>query len=419
MSDIFLSYSQKDKERVRPLVVHFERLGWSVFWDQHIPVGEDWDEYIEQRLNASRCVVVAWSTHSVNSRWVKEEARAGREKDILIPLKIDQINPPFGFGSIQTADLCAWNNDPSHEEFEKCVKAIAALVSPEDPKETLTFVASTMLPENFVLIRGGRFIMGSPESEEDREKNETRHEVKLSDFMMCKYAVTVADFKRFADESGYKTEAEKENWSFVWVGNEWSKRKGINWRHDASGNVKPESEWNHPVLHVSWNDAVACCQWLTEKRGDGTYRLPTEAEWEYACRSGATTPFSTGENLTTEEANYDGNYPYGNYPKGIYRKKTVTVDSLQPNGYGLYNMHGNVWEWCSDWYGSEYYKECLKRGFVENPRGPQIGSTRVLRGGGWSSDARRCRSACRNGDDPGRRVNDVGFRLAFVPQFKA
>jgi len=140
-----------------------------------------------------------------------------------------------------------------------------------------------------------------------------------------------------------------------------------------------------------------------------TYRLPTEAEWEYACRAGTITPFSTGGNLTTEQANYDGNDPYNNNRKGQYREKTVAVDSFNPNAWGLYNMHGNVYEWCSDWYGG------YESGLAENPAGPTTGSSRVLRGGGWDSYARDCRSAYRNYDTPDYRSYDVGFRLVFVP----
>ena len=256
--------------------------------------------------------------------------------------------------------------------------------------------------------------MGSPDNETDRENNETQHSVQLSDYYLCKYVVTVADFRRFIEESNYKTDAEKQNSSRIWDGKQWVDKEGVSWRHGVSGTERPAEEYNHPVLHVSWNDAMAYCAWLSSKTGK-TYRLPTEAEWEYACRAGTTTPFSTGENLTTKQANYDGNYPYNKHPKGEYRKHTVAVESLEPNGWGLYNMHGNVLEWCSDWYGSDYYKECKAQGMVKNPEGPATGSYRVLRGGSWNCYARHCRSAFRDLDTPGYRISNVGFRLVFVP----
>ena len=390
MSDIFLSYSQKDEHRVRPIVRHLESLGWTVFWDRNIPPGKTWDEYIEMHLDAARCVVVVWSKDSVRSHWVKTEAEEGRRKQILVPLKIDEVTLSLAFRHIQAADLTAWNNDASHVQFKACIDAIAALVPqpvrpahvPVTPVEPP--VAKPQLPENFVLIRGGTFMMGSPEREADRSTNETLHEVKVSDFAICRYAVT------------------QEEWQKV-TGSNPSSFKGD----------------NLPVEKVSWDDCQAFIKKLNEKTGGGNYRLPTEAEWEYACRAGTTTPFSTGENLTTGQANYDGNYPYRDYSKGAYRKTTVPVDSFQPNGFGLYNMHGNVWEWCSDWYGSGYYEECRKQGVVENPQGLETGSGRVLRGGGWGYDAGGCRSACRSRGHPGGRSNLVGFRLVFVPQFKA
>ncbi|NTW63339.1 MAG: formylglycine-generating enzyme family protein [Chlorobiaceae bacterium] len=229
--------------------------------------------------------------------------------------------------------------------------------------------------ENFVLIRGGEFTMGSPTYEPERQSNEAQHQVKVSDFYMSKYEVTQAE-----------------------------------WESVMSSNPSYFKGKNLPVENVSWYDCQAFIQALNRKTGK-TYRLPTEAEWEYACRAGTTTPFNTGGNLTTEQANYDGNnYPYHNNPKGQYLKKTVPVDRYAPNAWGLYNMHGNVWEWCSDWYGD------YESGRVENPTGPISGSHRVLRGGSWRTDARNCRSAYRANDDPPDYRNlNVGFRLVFVP----
>ncbi|MFH1096024.1 MAG: SUMF1/EgtB/PvdO family nonheme iron enzyme [Candidatus Desantisbacteria bacterium] len=171
-----------------------------------------------------------------------------------------------------------------------------------------------------------------------------------------------------------------------------------------------------PVENVSWNNAMVFCERLT-KLAKGKYRimLPTEAQWEYACRAGTTTPFNTGENLTTEQANYNGNYPYKNNPKGRYLEKTSPVGSYPANAWGLYDMHGNVWEWCRDWYGEKYYDECKKQGVVGNPEGPETGSYRVLRGGSWGSYARGCRCAHRGSTSPGDRSSGIGFRLVFVP----
>ncbi len=270
---------------------------------------------------------------------------------------------------------------------------------------------------NFVRVDGGVFLMGSPDDEVDRKGNETQHQVKVSTFYLCKYAVNVADFKTFIDESGYQTDAEKGDGSNVLDGKKgwkWEKKTGVNWRHGVSANERDTGEYNHPVLYVSWNDAEAYCSWLSQKSGK-SFRLPTEAEWEYACRAGEMKPFSTGDNLTTEQGNYCGDLPYNNNEKGIFRKNTVPVNSFEPNAWGLYNMHGNVWEWCRDWYVENYYERCKENGVIENPAGPETGSSRVLRGGSWCSPAGRCQSANRNRNPPGGRIGNAGFRLVFVP----
>ncbi len=266
----------------------------------------------------------------------------------------------------------------------------------------------------YVRVKGGDFLMGSPDDEVDRFSNETQHEVRVSTFYLCKYAVTVADFHKFIADSGYLTDAERGGGSYLWDGKSLTLRAGVNWRHSIVGNEREVGEYNHPVLHVSWNDAVAYCHWLSEKTGK-SFRLPSEAEWEYACRAGEPKPFSTGDNLTTAQANYRGDAPYNNNEKGVFRYNTVPVYYFKPNGWGLYNMHGNVLEWCRDWYGENYYDECKAKGMVENPQGIENGSYRVFRGGSWLNYAVYCRSAYRNVFTPGNRLSTVGFRLVFVP----
>ncbi|MEI7826080.1 MAG: SUMF1/EgtB/PvdO family nonheme iron enzyme [Chlorobiaceae bacterium] len=387
-SDVFISYAHEDELRVRSIVAELERMGWSVFWDRTIPVGKTWHSFIEQALSASRSVVVVWSKFSVVSEWVIEEAEYAKGKKILVPLLIDAVQPPFGFKRIQAANLAGWNNDKSHPEFRKCLDAIRSIVPVAD--ETIGQITSVVsapaihlpnVPPNFIRIRGGLFMMGSPSDEVHRSSDETEHQVMLSDFYICKYVVTVSQFNEFAEDTG-------------------SERKA--------------GEFNHPVVEVSWEDADAYGKWLMAKTGN-KFRLPTEAEWEYACRAGATTPFNTGDNLTTDQANYDGNYPYNGNAKGIFRQTTVPVGSFAPNAWGLYNMHGNVWEWCSDWYKDSYYEECKLNGTVTNPDNQEKGSDRVIRGGSWNYSAEYCRSAYRYNFTPVSRSSIVGFRLAFTP----
>ena len=140
-----------------------------------------------------------------------------------------------------------------------------------------------------------------------------------------------------------------------------------------------------------------------------SYRLPTEAEWEYACRAGTTTPFHFGETISTDQANYNGNFTYGNGKKGVYRKKTTPVGSFPANAWGLYDMHGNVWQWCQDWYGDYPQKD------VVDPQGPEKGEYRVLRGGSWSNDPRYCRSAYRLWDCAWLPLRRHRFPPLFLP----
>ncbi len=266
----------------------------------------------------------------------------------------------------------------------------------------------------YIYIKGGTFLMGSPDTEEGRnEECEVEHRVKVNDFYLAKHTVTLKQFEKFIEETDYQTDAEKGGGSRVWTGKNWQLKSAVNWRCDVKGNIQKDKQ--HPVIHVSWNDATEYCQWLNNKM-NATYRLPTEAQWEYACRAGTKTPFSTGKNLTSKQANYDGKYPYKNNPKGKFVGKTTPVGSYLPNAWGIFDMHGNVWEWCQDWYDENYYETCKRKGIVENPSGPKTGSYRVLRGGGWHYGAQDCRSAYRSADRPDGRYDPFGFRLVFVPQ---
>ena len=164
------------------------------------------------------------------------------------------------------------------------------------------------------------------------------------------------------------------------------------------------------VETFSWEEAIEFCKRLSEmpeeKKAGHKYRLPTESEWEYACRAGTTTPFHFGSELNGRQANCYGTAPYGTNTKGPNLKKTSPVGTYPANACGLYDMHGNVYEWCSDWYG-EY-----PSGSVTDPSGPATGSIRVYRGGSWRYDAVRCRSANRNWLDPSFRCRYLGFRVA-------
>jgi formylglycine-generating enzyme required for sulfatase activity len=264
-------------------------------------------------------------------------------------------------------------------------------------------VLAANLGADIAFISGGSFTMGSSSGQSD----ETPHTVSVGSFSMMKHEVTVAQFKQFIDDTGYQTDADKRTGgygSYIWDGSSWVKKDGVNWKCGVSGSLRPQSEYNHPVIHVSWNDAMAYAQWLSRKTGK-TWRLPTEAEWEFAARGGTSTSLSNpttyaGSNSIDEVAWYSSNSG----------SKTQPVGQKKPNGFGLYDMSGNVWEWCADWYSSDYYKSSPS----SNPLGPSSGSNRVLRGGGWSGNAGLCRVSYRYYYDPEIRSDNYGFRLVLV-----
>ncbi len=250
-----------------------------------------------------------------------------------------------------------------------------------------------------IAVKGGTFTMGGTSEQggdcEDDEK--PAHIVTLSDYYIGKFEVTVGVFREFVNETNYRTDADKEGWSWVWTGSTWEKKNGVNWKCNANGSVRNSSEDNHPVIHVSWNDAKAFCKWLTGKTGQ-TFRLPTEAEWEYAARGGNKSngyKFS-GSNSIDNVAWYTSNSGSMTHPVG----------TKSPNELGIYDMTGNVWEWCQDWYGN------YSSGSQTNPHGHSTGSSRVCRGGGWNYYAKHCRVSNRDYRTQDNGYIILGFRLA-------
>jgi formylglycine-generating enzyme required for sulfatase activity len=283
----------------------------------------------------------------------------------------------------------------------------SALTTHEEPKpgDVVAVSLGGNVTMKFAWCPPGTFLMGSPISEAKRSDDETQHRVTLTrGFHLSVFPVTRGQFARFVKDSGYQTEAERDGGAYFWTGTEWQLDPRKNWQTPGF-----EQTEGHPVVCVSWNDAVAFCDWLTAQDNERRrYRLPTEAEWEYACRAGTTTPFYFGATISTDQANYDGNYPYSRGKKGVYRQQTTPVGSFPANAWGLFDMHGNVWEWCQDWYGP-YQNEDMT-----DPQGGNNGhDARVLRGGSWSRFAGVCRAAYRVWNAPGYRFNNFGFRVAF------
>jgi formylglycine-generating enzyme required for sulfatase activity len=246
---------------------------------------------------------------------------------------------------------------------------------------------------DMVAIPGGTFWMGATEGELKEEGDENYqkwiqsqkpwHQVTIEPFFMGKYAVTQAQWKAIAQLPKINRDLKPDTSNF-------------------KGN-------NRPVEQISWDEAIEFCDRLTRKTGE-QYRLPSEAEWEYACRAGTTTPFHFGETITPDLVNYDGNYTYANAAKGKYRETTIEVGSFPPNAFGLYDMHGNVWEWCADsWHDS--YTNAPADGRVWEMESDRENNFRVARGGSWFNLPRYCRSATRGTDVAGFRDESDGFRV--------
>jgi len=238
---------------------------------------------------------------------------------------------------------------------------------------------------DMVRIPGGSFKMGAVKGEEEASDDEfPQHSVTVKEFWMGKFVVTQEQWKTIALLPKIKINLNADP----------SKFKG--------GNL--------PVEKVSWDDAKEFCDRLSKKTTRKTFDLPTEAQWEHACRAGTTTPFHFGETITTNVANFNGDYTYGKASKGTYRKTTMPVDSFDPNAFGLYNMHGNVWEWCLDPCHSND-DGAPKDDRVWDAFNDSRSNLQLLRGGSWGFNPGLCRSANRSYSVPASQFNLIGFRV--------
>ena len=297
--------------------------------------------------------------------------------------------------------------------------------------ETITF-SGAYIEDYFVLLHAGTFMMGSPADEYGRSSDETRHQVTLTrPFSMFSTEVTNQQYAEMAqwaydhDPPLVTATATRLRDALDSSTQELLDLDAIYCEISFSGGTftVDSGKDTHPVKEVTWYGAVSYCDWLSLREGltraydhsswqcNGNnpyaatgYRLPTEAEWEYACRAGTQTPFNTGSCLDAgTEANYNGNYPYSGCPTGPYAGWTVPVGSYPANTFGLYDMHGNLWEWCNDWDGAY-------SGNVTDPEGPFTGTDRAIRGGFWRNFAQFCRSANRSYGYPGFSYHSIGFR---------
>ena len=291
-------------------------------------------------------------------------------------------------------------------------------------------IAKNSLGMKLALIPPGEFLMGNEELELDTlralakfyPKLESladatkQHRVRITKpFYLGVHTVTKAQFANFVEVAKYKTDAERNHhggWGVTTQG-EWAQKRAYNWRNPGFKQTDDDT-----VVNVSWNDAVAFCAWLSKKETK-KYRLPTEAEWEYACRSGSATRYYFGKDS-------EGLAKYANVADAAAKAKfpawntiaandgnifTAPVGSFLPNAFGLYDMHGNVWQWCADWYGRDYYHAAPQ----DDPQGPTEGELRVYRGGSWHANPLECRAAYRGRNLPDYASDCRGFRVAYAP----
>ncbi|CAM3884668.1 formylglycine-generating enzyme family protein [Aeromicrobium ponti] len=280
--------------------------------------------------------------------------------------------------------------------------------------------------DNMIYLPGGEFLMGTDTKEGFSSDGEGPvRKVTISPFYIDACSVTNEQFYDFVQDTGYKTEAEVYGWSYVFyqfVSEKTRKQvknvvkqtpwwwivEGACWINPEGNDTTIEDRLDHPVIHVSWNDAAAFCKWAGK-------RLPTEAEWEYAARGGLEQKqYPWGDELTPNGEHYcniwQGEFPRMNLGSDGYLA-TAPSKSFPPNGFGLYNMAGNVWEWCSDWFSPFYYLD----GSKNNPTGPNKGETKVLRGGSYlchESYCNRYRVAARSSNTPDSSTGNMGFRCA-------
>lgn len=331
--------------------------------------------------------MVVWSNHSIKNNWVREEAEEGLRRELpLFPILLDGVLPPLGFRGIQAADFLDWDGTPGSTVFQNLAREIKNILGQPVTEHPGIGPAKVTPPEKtftnnlgmtFVLIPGGTFMMGSGKSPEEVV---VRYGGKIEFYRRehPQHQVTIS--QAFYLQTTPVTQAQ--------------------WRKVMGGNPSRFNKCDEdcPVENISWEETQDFIKKLNELEKTDLYRLPSEAEWEHACRAGSTESFCFGDHEDELEK-------YAWYEKNS-EGRTLPVGQLKPNAWGLYDMYGLVWEWCQDRYGS-YSAEPLS-----DPPGPQSGAFRVMRGGSWYSIAGESRSASRFFFSPDTRFGNIGFRVA-------
>ncbi len=462
MTQIFISYASEDRAQARELHQRLTAQGYKPWLDdEDLLPGQDFKLVIEKALTGSDFVVICLSRTSVEKRtFIQREIKLAldrrqemRPDDIfVIPARLEECEFPAELKHLHCVNLFeergweklfrALESESVRRGKSKTAKPVTASVTTPAPKtapsmppakpasstvpaRSFDFVTARVDEQGRVIERVNAQVAGF---EEDLGHGVHLQMIEIPAGVFRMGSTNAEVEAAFADAQRYNKDATREWFETeqprhrVAVPALWISRYQVTqeqwWAVARLPKVKlelPPEPSNFegdklPVEQVSWEEAVEFCQRL-ERQFKRTYRLPSEAEWEYACRAGSTTPFAFGPTITRELVNYNGGYPYGNAAKGEYRQRTVPVGSLGvANAFGLYDMHGNVWEWCADvWH--ESYKDAPIDGSAWVSGGDS--SRRVVRGGSWNYISRLCRSADRLSLTPGFRINYIGFRIVF------
>ncbi len=402
---IFLAHANEDKKVVLELYDRLKRAGYKPWLDKKdLIAGQNWRSVIPEAIAQSQLFIACLSSRSIAKQgFVQREFKtalsyaADRPPSsiYIIPLRFDECEIPnlrqdeYGLNLRDLHWLDYWEVDG----FDNLEKEIAYQYGPFTQDQSFTQDLGDGIKLEMIAIPGGTFMMGSSEAE-GSEYEKPQHKVTVQPFFMGKYPVTQAQWRAIASLPKVESDLEANPSYF----------KGD----------------NLPVETISWDDAKEFCNRLSKKT-QKEYRLPTEAEWEYACRGRTTTPFHFGETISTDLANYRGTewefddkvYPgnYGSGSKGIFREQTTTVEYFKvANAFGLYDMHGNVWEWCQDDWHNNYH------GAPTDGRARVLdgNNTKAIRGGSWFNDPLLCRSAFRYNNSRDNRDDDIGFRVVCV-----
>ncbi|WP_375328754.1 SUMF1/EgtB/PvdO family nonheme iron enzyme [Microcystis sp. BLCC-F210] len=451
---IFLAHASEDKPAVLALYNRLKQAGYKPWLDEEdlIP-GQIWRDEIPKAIKASQIFLACLSAKSAKQGYIQRELRIALDTlgqmlpgtIFFIPMRLEECEIPDlrsaevglnlrdihrldywkenGFEQLERAITYQFKLEP--EELKQPVIVPEELkqpvIVPEEPKQLLSVFNFEIVRVNakgeeikkeskqsqyfredlgngitleMVAIPGGTFLMGSPQDEKDSFGDERpQHEVNVPPFFIGKYPITQAQWRAIASRTDLKVDPSASLRVNLDLNPAYFKD-----RHDSD---------RRPVEQVSWYDAIEFCARLSKLTG-GEYRLPSEAEWEYACRAGTTTPFYFGETIMGELANYNASNTYAEEAKGEYREETTPVGQFPPNAFGLYDMHGNVWEWCADtWHDN--YDGAPRDGSVWTENGDDNRSP--LRGGSWFNYPALCRSACRYYDSRRDDYYYFGFRV--------